>query len=82
MSHFTPLTWEEKEIRDSIVALTIKEKLEFFVVPDGYREKLDVALLQIHPFLTSKSKVEVAIAVDCHYKLSVLKEIFNLLKND
>jgi hypothetical protein len=82
MSNFTPLTREEKEIRDSISSLTLKEKLEFFVIPDGYKEKLDAAILQVYPFLTSDKKIEVAIAVDCHYKLSVLKGILNLLEND
>jgi hypothetical protein len=70
MSHFDPLTKEEKILRDSIVTSRLKEELEFFNVPDGAVGKIENSMAQILPFLKSENKIEVAIASDCYARLS------------
>lgn len=82
MSHFDVLTKEERKIRDSIVLDRLKKELEFFIVPDGSVEKIDKILEDFRPYLKSDNKMEVAIAADCFNRVSGIKYVLNLLKNE
>jgi hypothetical protein len=81
MTHFTPLTKEEKKVRDSIVLDRLKKELEFFVVPFGSIQRIEEIQAEFVPYLHSEIKIENAIAVDCFQKLGDILFILKLLKN-
>lgn len=81
MTHFTPLTKEEKKVRDSIVLDRLKKELEFFDVPFGAIQRIEEIQSEFLPYLKSEIKIENAIAVDCYQKLGDILFILKLLKN-
>jgi hypothetical protein len=72
MSHFSPLSKEEKKLRDSLVSARLKQDLESFFGKETDTIYLDMLCSRLQPFLKSENKIENAVAMDYWNKLQTL----------